>query len=46
MTNEQFAKFVEEAAYKFGLEENWKKKADHPVINVSWHAAIAYCQWL
>ncbi len=46
VTNEQFAKFVEEAAYKFGLEENWKKKADHPAVNVSWHDAMEYCKWL
>ena len=46
VTNEQFAKFVKETAYKFSLEKNWKKKADHPVVNVSWHDAMAYCQWL
>ena len=46
MTNEQFAKFVEEAAYKFNLEKNWKKKANHPVVKVSWHDAMEYCKWL
>jgi formylglycine-generating enzyme required for sulfatase activity len=46
VTNEQFAKFVEEAAYQFGLEKNWKKKAVHPVVNVSWHDAMKYCRWL
>jgi formylglycine-generating enzyme required for sulfatase activity len=46
LTNEQFARFVEGAAYKFNPEKNWKKKADHPVANVSWHDAMAYCQWL
>jgi formylglycine-generating enzyme required for sulfatase activity len=46
VTNEQFARFVEKAAYKFSLEENWKKKADHPVVNVSWQDAMAYCKWL
>jgi formylglycine-generating enzyme required for sulfatase activity len=46
VTNEQFAKFVEEAAYKFGWEKNWKKKANHPVVKVSWSEAMAYGRWL
>jgi formylglycine-generating enzyme required for sulfatase activity len=46
VTNEQFARFVEEAPYKFSQDENWKKKADHPVVNVSWQDAMEYCKWL
>ena len=46
MTNEQFAKFVElRRNIKFD-QGDWKKKADHPVVNVSWRDAMAYCQWL
>jgi formylglycine-generating enzyme required for sulfatase activity len=46
VTNDQFARFIEETAYKFSLAENWNKKADHPVVNVDWQDAIAYCRWL
>ncbi len=46
VTNEQFAKFVRAAAYKFDLYSNWKKKADHPVAGVAWHDATAFFKWL
>jgi formylglycine-generating enzyme required for sulfatase activity len=45
VTNEQFARFVEEAKYKFD-QGQWQNKADHPVVNVTWHDALAYCKWL
>jgi formylglycine-generating enzyme required for sulfatase activity len=44
VTNEQFAKFVEEAAYRFRPEIN-RKKADYPMVNVTWYDAMAYCTW-
>jgi formylglycine-generating enzyme required for sulfatase activity len=46
VTNEQFAKFVEESRYRFSLEKNWQRKADHPAVKVSWHDALEYCKWL
>ncbi len=46
VTNEQFAQFVETTRYTFSLEKNWKKQANHPVVRVRWHNALAYCQWL
>jgi formylglycine-generating enzyme required for sulfatase activity len=46
VTNDQFAKFVEASAYRFSVEKDWKKKADHPVANVLWHDAVEYCKWL
>ncbi len=46
VTNEQFAKFIEGATYKFSLEKNWRRKAHHPVVNVLWYDTVEYCQWL
>ncbi|HEY5729433.1 MAG TPA: SUMF1/EgtB/PvdO family nonheme iron enzyme [Anaerolineales bacterium] len=46
VTNEQYAKFVEETNQKHEWVKDWKKKLDHPVVNVSWHDAQAFCEWL
>jgi len=46
VTNEQYSKFVEAASQKHDWVKDWKKKLDHPVVNVSWNDAQAYCQWL
>ncbi|MCP4538754.1 MAG: SUMF1/EgtB/PvdO family nonheme iron enzyme [Chloroflexi bacterium] len=49
ITNVEYAHFVEVTDYE--PPSHWKGKtppkkiADHPVVNVSWHDAVAYAEW-
>ncbi len=51
VTNTQYAHFIE-ANPDHKAPNHWQDRQppqelrNHPVVNVSWHDAVAYCQWL
>ena len=48
VTNRQFGQFAQETGYEAqGAWQEYVKedRMDHPVVNVAWHDAAAYCRW-
>jgi formylglycine-generating enzyme required for sulfatase activity len=45
VTVAQFAAFVEATGHKMSGSVDVKNKANHPVVNVSWHDTQAFCRW-
>ena len=42
----QFQAFVKDSGYKPRDEDCLHGLPNHPVVNVAWHDALAYCNWL
>ncbi|MDS4031415.1 MAG: SUMF1/EgtB/PvdO family nonheme iron enzyme [Candidatus Contendobacter sp.] len=46
VTVAQFAAFVEASGYRSHGSYSLRGVANHPIVAVSWHDALAYCRWL
>jgi formylglycine-generating enzyme required for sulfatase activity len=46
VTNLQFNEFIKESQIQHEWIQNWQEKLAHPVVNITWRDAMAFCQWL
>ena len=46
VTVAQFRAFVQQSGYQPEDKDSLKGKSNHPVVRVTWHEAIAFCEWL
>jgi formylglycine-generating enzyme required for sulfatase activity len=45
VTVAQYRKFCRVTGRQEPPPPDWGWKDDHPIVNVTWHDAVAYCQW-
>jgi formylglycine-generating enzyme required for sulfatase activity len=46
VTKAQFRAFVDDSGYQPRDQDSLRGLSNHPVVYVSWHDALAYCEWL
>ncbi|MCP4599114.1 MAG: formylglycine-generating enzyme family protein [Proteobacteria bacterium] len=46
VTEAQFKEFVNTSEYEMQYNDYIRGSNDHPVVNVTWHDAIAFCKWM
>jgi len=46
ISNEQFSEFAVSTKYIAALPNDWRKRLNHPIVNISWHDAVLYTHWL
>jgi formylglycine-generating enzyme required for sulfatase activity len=46
VTVAQFRAFLNGGAHRPGHDDSLEGLPNHPVVNITWYEAIAYCHWL
>jgi formylglycine-generating enzyme required for sulfatase activity len=45
VTVKQYMRFCEEMGRQRPSAPDWGWEDDHPIVNISWNDAVAYCKW-